>query len=116
MQYDFYSLQSLPLSFMHWVTQVKSTPRFEPGSPDWEADDLPTELSLPPPPPQIQEFKWCVENMSNLYHWMPVAFTLPTLAKSMGVSPSNEVTGSSEQTRYYWYIAMSIMLLVMVEH
>ncbi len=23
-------------------------PGFEPGSPDWEADDLPTELSLPP--------------------------------------------------------------------
>ncbi len=23
MQYDFYSWQSLPLSFMHWVTQVK---------------------------------------------------------------------------------------------
>ncbi len=47
MQYDFYSWQSLPLSFMHWVTQVKPPLGFEPGSPDWEADDLPTELPLP---------------------------------------------------------------------
>ncbi len=26
----------------------QSPPGFEPGSPDWEVDDLPTELSLPP--------------------------------------------------------------------
>ncbi len=31
-----------------WVTRVKTPPGFEPRSPDWEADDLPTELSLPP--------------------------------------------------------------------
>ncbi len=47
MQYDFYSWQSLPLSFMHWVTWVKPRPGIEPGSTDWEAYDLPTELSLP---------------------------------------------------------------------
>ncbi len=35
-------------SFMHLVTWVKPPPGFDPGSPDWEADDLPTELSLPP--------------------------------------------------------------------
>ncbi len=39
---------TLPLSFMHWVTQVKPTPGLEPGSPAYEADDLPTELSLLP--------------------------------------------------------------------
>ncbi len=32
---------------MHWVTWVKPPPGFKPGSPDWEADDLPTELSSP---------------------------------------------------------------------
>ncbi len=47
MQYDFYSLQSLPLSFMHWVTWVKRQLGFGPVSRDWEADDLPTELFLP---------------------------------------------------------------------
>ncbi len=26
MEYDFYSWQSLPFSFMHWVTQVKQAP------------------------------------------------------------------------------------------
>ncbi len=35
------------LSFMQWVTQVKPPLGFEPGYPDWEADVLPTELSLP---------------------------------------------------------------------
>ncbi len=34
------------LQFMHWVTQEKTPLGFEPGSPAWEADDLPTELSL----------------------------------------------------------------------
>ncbi len=29
-------------------TGVKSSQWFKPGSPAWEADDLPTELSLPP--------------------------------------------------------------------
>ncbi len=38
---------------MHWVTQVKPPPGFKPGSPDWEADDLPTELSLPPCAPLL---------------------------------------------------------------
>ncbi len=33
---------------MHWVIWVKPPPGFEPRSPAWEADDLPTELSLPP--------------------------------------------------------------------
>ncbi len=32
---------------MHLVTQVKQLPGFEPGSPVWEVDDLPTEISLP---------------------------------------------------------------------
>ncbi len=32
---------------MHWVTRVKHPLGFEPRSPAWEADDLPTELSLP---------------------------------------------------------------------
>ncbi len=45
MQYDFYSWQSLPLPFMHWV-RVKPQLGFEPRSEDWEADYLPTELSL----------------------------------------------------------------------
>ncbi len=36
------------LSFMHFVTQVKSPLGFEPGSPVWESEDLTTELSLPP--------------------------------------------------------------------
>ncbi len=43
----FYSWKSLPLSFMHRVTRVKPPLGFEPGSSEWEADDLPTELSLP---------------------------------------------------------------------
>ncbi len=34
------------LSFMHWVTLVKSPLGFEPWSPAWEEDDLLTELSL----------------------------------------------------------------------
>ncbi len=34
------------LSFMHWVTRIKPPLGFEPGSPVWEADDLPTELSF----------------------------------------------------------------------
>ncbi len=48
MQYDFYNWQSIPLSFMHLVNWVKPPPGFESRSPDWEADDLPTELSLLP--------------------------------------------------------------------
>ncbi len=32
----------------HWVTRVKPPLGFEPGSPAWEADDLLTELSIPP--------------------------------------------------------------------
>ncbi len=32
------------LSFMHWVTEVKLPPGFEPVTPDWEADDLTTQL------------------------------------------------------------------------
>ncbi len=34
---------------IHALGDPSQTPlRFEPGSPDWEAYDLPTELSLPP--------------------------------------------------------------------
>ncbi len=33
---------------MHWLTWVKPPLGFKPGSPAWEADDLPTELSLHP--------------------------------------------------------------------
>ncbi len=36
-----------PLSFMYWVTRIKTLPGFEPGSPAWQGDDLPTVLSLP---------------------------------------------------------------------
>ncbi len=61
MQYDFYSWQSLPLSFMHWVTRVKPPQRFEPGSPYWEADDLPTELSLHPCPSMLPSSSILVE-------------------------------------------------------
>ncbi len=32
---------------MHWVTRVKPPLGFEPGLPAWEADNLPSELSLP---------------------------------------------------------------------
>ncbi len=48
MQYDFYSWQSLSLSFMHYLPcDPNQAPLgFEPGSPDWEVDDLPTKLSM----------------------------------------------------------------------
>ncbi len=48
MQYD---LLQLVISFppIHALGDLsQAPPRFEPGSPAWEADDLPTELSLPP--------------------------------------------------------------------
>ncbi len=32
------------LSFRHWVARVKPPLKFEPRSPDWEVDDLPTIL------------------------------------------------------------------------
>ncbi len=44
MWYDLYSWQSLPLTFMHCVNRVKPHMGFEPSSPDWEVDNLPTEL------------------------------------------------------------------------
>ncbi len=33
---------------IHALGDPSQAPGFEPRSPDWEADDLPTELSLPP--------------------------------------------------------------------
>ncbi len=42
-----------PSHSLHWGTQVKPPPGFKRGAPAWEADDLPTELSLPLPPPDI---------------------------------------------------------------
>ncbi len=46
MQYDFYSWQSLPLSFIHWLTQVKPQLGFEPRSPDREVDELLYEIEI----------------------------------------------------------------------
>ncbi len=37
----------MSFSFMHWLTWVKPPLGFEPRSPVWEVDDLPTKLSLP---------------------------------------------------------------------
>ncbi len=48
MQYDITAGNLFPSHSCIGVTQVKPQLGFEPGSPAWEADDLPTEPSLPP--------------------------------------------------------------------
>ncbi len=68
------------LSFMHWVTRVKPPLRFEPGSPGWEVDDLPTELFLPPGVETFLIANWYVNIHASSYErtrWMSVSWHLP---------------------------------------
>ncbi len=59
---------------MHWVTRVKHPQGFEPGSPAWEADDLPTKLSLPT--------AWSYVNANDLYSQdMHIDIAIYTVAK-----------------------------------